>query len=189
MVAQPGRSLMSVQDYLALDRVSEARYEFIDGYVYMLAGGTLNHSRICVNMIRELSLLLRGSSCSVYTSDARVRLSNLRYVYPDISITCDSRDQGEDDIIHYPCVIIEVLSPRTEAYDRGDKFGYYRTCASIQEYILINTRRQAVEVYRREQGFWKLYEFGPDEQMTLESLNIRIPLASIYEHVTFSEEA
>lgn len=190
MVAQPYRTLMSVEDYLTLDRNSlEARYEFVDGYAYMLAGGTADHSLIGANIIRELGILLRGGLCRVFTSDMRVGLSRKRYFYPDASVSCDSRDRGTTDTLQYPRLIVEVLSTSTEAYDRGEKFNYYRTCPTIQEYILVNTQRQAVEVYRRaSENLWTLHFFGPGEQVELESLNVSIPVAAIYENIDLPED-
>lgn len=190
MVAQPSRSKMSVEEYLAFDRDSrENRYEFIDGSVYMLAGGTLTHARIIANSIRELGNALRNGSCSVYTSDARVRLSEKRYVYPDITVTCDARDEDGNDILLYPRLVIEVLSKSTEAYDRGDKFDFYRSCPTIEEYVLVNTQRMAIEVYRREQHpFWRLSPFKVDDIVELVSIGVSLPIAAIYENVKLSEE-
>ncbi|MGH2494243.1 MAG: Uma2 family endonuclease [Ktedonobacteraceae bacterium] len=191
MVAQPYRTLMSVEDYLVLDRDSiEARYEYIDGYAYMMSGGTLNHSTICINITSLLRNLLRHSSCRVYNSDARVRLSALRYVYPDATISCDEHDQGTGDTIHFPRLIIEVLSPSTEAYDRGQKFIYYRTCPTIMEYVLVDTQRQAVDVYRRASAnLWTLHLFSSGDQIDLTSINVSFPIAAFYEGVTLSEDA
>jgi len=191
MAAQPHRLMMSVEDYLTLDRNStEGRYEFIDGYTYRLAGGTLNHSTISANVIRELGNALRRGPCRVYTSDARVRLSKRRYVYPDASVSCDEREQGTGDIVQYPRLVVEVLSPSTEAYDRGRKSGYYRACPTIEEYVLVDTQQMAVEVYRREQErFWKLSPFGPGDAVEFESLGVSFPIASVYENVTLPEDA
>ena len=121
MVAERHRLLMSVEEYLELDRNSQdTRYEFIDGVVKMLAGGTTNHSRICVNIVSLLHETLRGKSCQVFNSDLRVSISGSRYVYPDASVSCDPRDlENEGDILYSPLIIFEVLSPSTEARDRG----------------------------------------------------------------------
>jgi Uma2 family endonuclease len=190
MVAQPHRTLMSVEDYLTLDRESvDARYEYIDGYAYMMSGGTLNHSAISINVTSLLRSLLRDSSCRVYNSDARVHLSTMRYVYPDATVSCDERDRGTGDIIHFPRLIIEVLSPGTEAYDRGQKFIYYRTCPTIMEYVLVDTQRQVVDVYRRASAnLWTLHLFGPDDRVELASINVNFPIAALYEGVTLSED-
>ena len=191
MVAERHRLLMSVEEYLELDRNSlDRRYEFIDGIVTMLAGGTTNHSRICVNIVSQLHEALRGKSCQVFNSDLRVSISGSRYVYPDASVSCDPRDlENEGDILYSPRVIFEVLSPSTEARDRGKKFSYYRSCPSIKEYVLISTQEQAVDIYRRAtDNLWTLHPFGLDEDIELKSLNIRFSISLIYENVTFPED-
>ncbi len=190
MVAEPDRLMMSVEDYLTLDRTSvEARYEYIDGYVYMLAGGTADHSSISINLTSLLHNLLRSSHCRVYNSDLKVRLSQKRYVYPDASVSCDQRDRGSADTVQFPRLIVEVLSSSTEAYDRGRKFAYYRACSTIQEYVLIDTQRQAVEVYRRQSDtMWTLHPFGPGDQVELASLSLSFPIEALYEDVTLPED-
>ena len=151
--------------------------------------GTLNHSAISINVTSLLRSLLRDSSCRVYNSDARVHFSTMRYVYPDATVSCDERDRGTGDIIHFPRLIIEVLSPGTEAYDRGQKFIYYRTCPTIMEYVLVDTQRQAVDVYRRASAnLWTLHLFGPDDRVELASINVNFPIAALYEGVTLSED-
>jgi len=191
MVAERHGSLMSVEDYLTLDRNSlEARYEFIDGYAYLLAGGTANHSTISFNMMSAIYSRLHDSPCRIYNSDMRVRLAETRYVYPDAIVTCDERDRGQIDTIQYPRLAVEVLSPSTEGYDRGRKFGYYRDCPTMQEYVLVDTERQAIEVYRREtDSLWTLHPFGPGDEVELASLGIHFPIAAAYRDVVFPEDA
>ncbi len=185
MVARPDRLRMSVEEYLTLDRNStETRYEYIDGYAYALAGGTADHARISANLIGELRDALRGGPCSFFTSDVKVRISETRYVYPDVTVSCDPRDRGTVDILQSPHLIVEVLSPSTEAGDRGAKFADYRACPIIEEYVLVNTQRQAVEVYQREQEpFWRYTSFGPDDKIELTSLGISFPVSAVYEDV------
>jgi Uma2 family endonuclease len=189
MVAQPHRKLISVEDYLTLDRNSvDARYEYIDGYAYLTSGGTLNHSTISINITSLLRNSLRGSSCRVYNSDARVCLSESRYVFPDASVSCDERDRGTGDTVYFPRLIVEVLSPSTEAYDRGKKFVYYRACPTIEEYVLVDTQLQAVDVYRRATDtLWTLHLFEAGDQVELTSLGISFAMSDIYEYVTFPE--
>ncbi len=190
MVAERHQTPMSVEDYLTLDRTSlEARYEFIDGHAYLLAGGTANHSIIGVNITSTIHRLLSDSPCRIYNSDMRVRLSETRYVYPDAIVSCDAQDRGQIDTIHYPRLAIEVLSPSTEAYDRGRKFGYYRACPTMQEYVLVDTQRQAIEVYRREtDALWTLHPFGPGDDVELASLGVHFPIAEAYRDVVFPDE-
>src|SRR5947209_20231616 len=178
---------MSVEEYLELDRNSvDARYEYIDGVVTMLAGGTTNHSRISVNVVSLLRGALRGSPCEVFNSDLRVSISSTRYVLPDASVSCVAGDlEGENDTISSPRVIVEVLSPSTEATDRGKKFRYYQSCLSIHEYVLISTQEQAVDVYRRaSDNLWTLHPFGPGDEVELKSIDVSILLEALYENVT-----
>jgi Uma2 family endonuclease len=190
MATLPHRPSMSIEAYLDLDRrSSETRYEYIDGYVRMLAGGTPDHAKIAANVIGVLYGILEGSSCSVYTSDVRVCLAETRYVYPDVSVSCDAWDQEQEEMIQYPCLIVEVLSPSTEAYDRGRKLAFYRQCPSIREYVLVDSQRQTVEVFRREKNtFWTYHAFGPGDDVELASLGVRFPLVKLYRNVVLAED-
>lgn len=108
---------------------------------------------------------------------------------PDASVSCDERDRGKIEALQYPRLIVEILSPSTEAYNRGKKFGYYRACPTVQEYVLVDAQRQSVEVYRRASSkLWMLHLFGPDDQVELASLGIRFLVAAVYEDVMLPEE-
>jgi Uma2 family endonuclease len=135
-------------------------------------------------------LLLCAYQHVFFNSDLRVSISGTRYVYPDASVSCDPQDlEDEEDILHAPSVIIEVLSPSTEANDRGRKFRHYQSCFSIQEYVLISTQEQAVDVYRRAtNNLWTLHPFGPGERVELKSIDVNIPIDAFYENVTFPKE-
>jgi len=189
MTALPHQPTMSLKEYFRLDQDStDARYEYIDGYVTMLAGGTLDHATISTNMHRCLYQALKGSPCRAYTSDAHVRISAYRYVYPDITVTCDEQDRGKQVIIQHPRLIVEVLSPGTRDYDRGGKFIYYRTCPTVQEYVLVNTDYQMVEVFRRQrEDLWMLEIFHANKIVALASLGVSFPISSIYEGTTVPE--
>lgn len=185
-MAQHKYPFMEVEDYLALDRNSqEARYEYYDGELSMLAGGSTYHATIIMNLSSILHSLLRRSSCRAYGSDMRLQLTQTRYVYPDISITCDQRDQAFSEMIHYPCVVIEVLSPGTEAKDRGKKFTLYRECSTIQEYVMIDSRGIQIEVYHRNDGKWTLTTYGPGDEVVIEGLNLKFSVEDVYEGLTF----
>jgi Uma2 family endonuclease len=190
MTALPRRSTMSVEEYLQLDRSStDTRYEYIDGHIIMMAGGTLDHATISANIISVLRNLLRGSPCRVFTTDARVRLSETRYVYPDVSVSCDTQDRGRVDIVQSPRLVVEVLSPSTEAIDRGRKLAYYRQCPTVQEYMLVNYQYPSVELYRREKNtLWTYHVFEVDDEIDLASLGVRFPVTAVYEDVVFPPE-
>ncbi|MFL5667438.1 MAG: Uma2 family endonuclease [Ktedonobacteraceae bacterium] len=145
---------------------------------------------MAANLIGEIKARLHGNSCQVYTSDAKVRLSHSRYVYPDVTVSCDERDRTADaEVLQYPRLVIEILSPSTEAYDRGNKSSYYRACPTIHEYVLVNTERSSVEVYRRTTGkLWTLYPFERGEQVELASIGVTLPVTAIYENVKLPED-
>ncbi len=191
MIAEPYRASMTVEEYLALDRASlDARYEYIDGVVTMMAGGTANHSRVGVNITTQLNMALQDSPCIVYNSDMRVSISATRYVYPDISVSCDIRDQedGTRDIMQHPSVIIEVLSPYTEAYDRGKKFEFYRDCSSVQEIALVSTDEQAVDLYRRaSKKLWTLHPYRAGDYVEFKSINVTVAIEMFYQKVKLSQ--
>ena len=190
MVADPHRNMMSVEEYLELDRNSvDVRYEYIDGHIYMMSSGTLNHSTISVNITSLLSNLLRGKPCRVYNSDARVQVSETRYVFPDATVSYNEQDRGTGDIIQFPHLIVEVLSPGTADYDRGKKFVYYRSCPTVMEYVLVDTQQQAIDVYRRaSENLWTLHLFGPNDRVELASLNLSFPIAAVYENIVFPDD-
>ena len=176
---------MTVDEWRVLERSShDARHEYIDGHVYAMSGGSLSHGRMGSNAVRVLedALASAGQPCFVYNSDVAVRVSPTRYTYPDASISCDERDQpGRDRTeVVTPCLIVEVLSTGTEAYDRGDKFGYYRACPHIREYVLVSTRYQAVEVYTRTPEAWTYRAYSSGDQIELASLAVRVPVVALY---------
>lgn len=184
------RPSQSLEEYFQLEQESaEVRYEYIDGQIRMLAGGTPDHAKIAANFIGVLFGLLADTPCSIYTGDVRVSLSSERYVHPDVSVSCEERDQDQKEIIKYPCLVVEVLSPSTEAYDRGRKLALYRECPTVQEYVLVETQFMSLEIFRREKNnLWTYHAFGPDDIVKLTSIDVRFPLKSIYRHVTLPEK-
>jgi Uma2 family endonuclease len=177
-------------EYLAWEEQQEIRYEYVDGEVYAMTGGTINHSKIAANLITILKNHLRGSGCQVLTSDAKVQtLASKAYSYPDVSVTCDERDRNASQSISYPCLIIEVLSPSTEAYDRGNKFRRYRRSTSLQEYVLISTTEMCLEIYQpTERGKWELTTYTDGELVEFNSVNLSVSIDQIYEDIIFAPE-
>jgi len=180
MVAQEAPRYVSVEQWRQLLRASEIKYEYRDGVVVAMAGGSADHSRIAINVIRALEDGLGDRPCLVYNSDMAVRLSASAYTFPDATVTCDERDQGRVTEIQAPLVLVEILSDSTERDDRTDKFALCRTCPSVQEYVLIATRYQGVEVYRRAPGDWTAHTYKHGETVELKSINVQIPVSSLY---------
>jgi Uma2 family endonuclease len=185
MAANPQRHWISVEKYLELERNNpNTRYEYLDGEVLAMAGGAIDHGRIALNVAKWLDNRLQHP-CHVHTSDIKVRLNASRYTYPGVHVSCDETDwQGKREAIHAPKLIIEVLSPGTEAYDRGRKFLYYQEASSIREYVLINWQRQLVEVYRRENGKWIYQRYEPNEDVEFASVQLAMPMNLIYTNTT-----
>jgi Uma2 family endonuclease len=184
VVALPEFLHMNVEEYLFLDRNSPtARYEYLDGQLVMLAGGSTYHSAIIANLTTLLGRALEESACWIYNSDVRLKLSTQRYVYPDITVSCDPRDHELSDTIQFPCVVIEVLSPSTENIDRGKKFVFYRECATIQEYMMVDSLSMRIEIHHRGEDGWECRTFGPGSTVIIEHLDIRFPLQAVYRNI------
>ena len=180
---------MSVEEYFELEENNpDTRYEYLDGYVYMMSGGSANHATISGNIYAILKSFLRGGPCRVYNSDMKVRVSEKRYFHPDVTVTCDPRDRGTADLIQSPRLVIEVLSPSTEARDRGRKLQCYLACPSIEEYLLVDTRSVRIEIYRKEQKKWVYDAFEADDEVELTTLGVRFPVIDAYEDVIFEKE-
>ncbi len=185
MVALPEQYL-SIDDYLGLEAKSPVKHEYIDGQAYAMAGATDSHVTIAGNLFALLRAHVRGTGCRLYISDMKARVeARNRFFYPDVMVTCDPRDQETDTYKRFPKLVIEVLSKSTEAYDRGDKFAAYRALDSLQEYVLINTHCQRLEIFRRnELGQWVLQFYTcDDETFALESIDFTGTFSELYEDV------
>ncbi len=191
MIAKLQARGLTPDEYLAWEREQPIRHEYIDGEVYAMTGGTLPHNAIAVNLISILRGRLRGTQCRVYAADAKVRISAQGpYFYPDVVVTCDERDRRATEAISYPKLIVEVLSPSTAGFDRGDKFKFYRRIPTLEEYVLIDSEKVGIDCYRKSSGSkWELTAY-PEEGgdiLELVSLNFQCPLALVYEEVEFPE--
>ena len=181
---------LSPEEYLALDRAASTKSEYIDGEIVAMAGASLEHNLIVANVVGALWGQLRGRSCSIVPSDMRVFVpATGNYVFPDATIVCGEPRLADfhQDILLNPTLIVDVLSDSTEAYDRGAKFKGYRTIAPLQEYILVAQDKPLLERYvRQPNGDWTLTEFSqPDAVVNLVSVGCQLPLAEVYDRVTF----
>jgi Uma2 family endonuclease len=188
-VASERTPMMSIEEYLELEENSpDTRYEYLDGYVYMMSGGSANHATIGGNIFALLKNKLRGGSCRVYNSDVRVRVSEKRYFHPDVTVTCSPRDRGNTDLIQSPRLVVEVLSPSTEARDRGRKLQCYLSCPTIEEYVLADSRSMRIEIYRKVRERWIYDAFDAGDEVEFASLNVRFAIAEAYEDVVFDKD-
>jgi Uma2 family endonuclease len=186
MAINPQGHKMTVEEYFQLDSDPSAKYEYIEGYAVVMSGGSVGHARIAKNIVRELDSRLQAEPCQVYTSDVKVLVPAIAsYFLPDVIVGCDADDNELDtQAISSPRLIIEVLSPSTEAIDRGYKFQWYQTLPSLQEYILVSSRYQFVEIFRRQQDEkWSYQAYRPDQLIMLGSINIGLTFAEIYDRV------
>lgn len=179
-------SKLTEQEYLAIERAAEFRSEFVNGEMFAMSGGTMNHADLQRNLLLELHLAVKMRGCKAVGPDLRVKISARTYVYPDVSVVCGkpAADENQDNLLN-PVVIVEVLSPSTEKYDRGLKFQLYRTIQSLKDYILVDQHQILVEHYTRQPGgTWALKDYQKmEETLTIGSISASIPLARIYEGI------
>ena len=179
---------MTVEEYFQLEENDpDICYEYIDGHVYAMAGGTADHDTVKSNLQGILWNYLRGKPCRVYSSDMKVYISETRYFHPDVTVSCDPADRGRIQAIRSPRLVIEVLSPSTELTDRTWKLKHYRAHPTIEEYILADSRSPKVEIYRKKNGLWIYDAFEEQDEITFYSLNVRLSLADIYTNVEFED--
>jgi Uma2 family endonuclease len=180
------------EEYLALERAAERKSEYRDGEIVGMTGASRRHSLITVNVSSELNRQLKGRPCEVHVNDLRVLIAARRlYTYPDVIVVCGEPALADRyrDILTNPTVLIEVLSPSTEAYDRGTKFEHYRTLESLREYLLVSQSRPQVDHFMREDdGPWLLSAANDlAATIVLPSIQCQLAMAEIYDKVKFGE--
>jgi len=170
--------------YLKLEAAADQKHEWLDGRIYAMAGGTLEHGRLAAQSIGELIRLGVACGCGVYSSDVKVRvLATGLATYPDASVVCGpvERDPADRNVLTNPAVLVEVLSDGTEAYDRGEKFEHYRRIPSLRDYVLVSQRKAQVEVYSRdERNRWVLSTAGAGESFALTAMAGAIDVDRVY---------
>ncbi|NEO31398.1 MAG: Uma2 family endonuclease [Symploca sp. SIO3C6] len=191
MIAIPQQpQKMTIEEYLEWEPRQEIRYEYVNGEVFAMTGGTIPHNDIALNLYRALYPHLRSKGCRANVSDVKVQVgSQSIYYYPDLIVSCDPTDLSARKFIQNPKLIAEVLSPSTSAKDRSEKFTYYLKIPSLQEYILIDSEKVSVELYSRGEGrMWLYYPYQAGDTITLSSLDFEFPIELLYEDVVLEEE-
>jgi Uma2 family endonuclease len=179
---------LTVEEYFQLEESDpNTHYEYVDGQVHALAGGTANHDMIKSNMQRILWNLLRGSGCRVYSSDMKVFISETRYFHPDVIVTCNPQDRGTIQAIQAPRLVVEVLSPSTELTDRTWKLKNYRAHPTIEEYVLVDSRSLKIEIYHKENNKWIYDLFEINAEITPASLGVHFSLVDAYVDIEFED--
>jgi Uma2 family endonuclease len=186
------QSDLTPEAYLALERKATIKSEYLNGRMYAMSGGSRAHNLIVGNISSGLYIQFRQRDCEVYTNNMRVKVSLTKaYTYPDVVVVCDEprfEDTSFDSLLN-PTVLVEVLSPSTEAYDRGEKFAHYRQLDSLQEYVLVSQNCVRVEHYLRQGEQWLLTELSAlDERLPLASIDCELSLREIYSKVKFASD-
>ena len=191
MLTRSPTKTLSLEEYRNLETIAEVKHEYHDGEIIEMTGGSINHNSILINLIVLLKLALRGTNYRLQSSDLRLWIPQYnRGLYPDLMLIAGEplfSDNRNDEILN-PCLIIEVLSPSTSGYDRGDKFRYYRSIPQLNQYLLVSQGEILIESYSKtSENNWLLQEYTPARGIiSLDSLGISLNLADIYEGIDFS---
>lgn len=182
----------TIQEYLEMEATATEKHEYYQGEIFAMSGAKRQHNIISMNLSQELANKLENKSCRPFNSDMRVHIAaNTLFTYPDFSIVCGKEEYLDDDDWNLlnPSVIIEILSPSTKSYDRGDKFKLYRAIPSLKEYIMIDSRRMSIEAFSiNASGLWELREYHKENKdLVIKAAGISIPLRRIYKDIDASE--
>jgi Uma2 family endonuclease len=178
-------------DYLGHEATSNVKHEYLDGEIYAMAGGTLEHAVLAVNVSSALSAALRGKPCVVASSDLKVRVAATGLAtYPDVTVICGmvERDPSSRDVVQNPTLVVEVTSDSSEDWDRGEKFEHYRQIAALESYVLVSHRARRLECWTRgADGSWHRTEAGPRETLVLAALGVSLETDDVYRNVAVAE--
>lgn len=183
MVSERLPQKMSVEEYVAYEQETGIKHEYIDGEIYAMAGGTDNHSTIALNCGSELREQLRKKPCRGFNSDMKVKISDLKYIYPDFAIACGEPQFADEKrtMLINPTLVGEVMSPSSEDYDQGTKANYYRSLPSIQQYLLLDQDKPYAQLFTRNDIGWQLQEFeGLDAVIPLKSIGCELKMSEAY---------
>ena len=184
MVAS-ARQRFSFDEYLALEEIATVKHEFLGGHVWAMAGGTPAHAAIAANVIALLSAQIRDRPCRVFTSDLRIRVQATGLgTYPDVTVVCGRLETDPEDprgnTVTNPIVVVEVMSPSTEEYDRGEKLAHYQRIPSLAEIVLVAFDERRLEVWRCEGGHWTIDVFRAGDRARLPSLGSELAVDEVY---------
>jgi Uma2 family endonuclease len=187
-VAAPANRRATAEEYLNIERQAPFKSEYLDGVVWAMAEASPNHVRIVANAMLAIGPAIKRNGCSVFASDLKVGQEGSAYFYPDLSIACGEPEfvTSNEDVLANPTVIVEVLSPSTEALDRGAKFHAYRKLDSLKQYLLVSQSSQTVDILSRRESVWVIETVTAGE-LRLDSLDITIPINDLYDQVTLPE--
>ena len=175
---------LTLDEYLDWENAQPEKHEFYRGEIFAMVGARRGHGRVVSNLVRRLGNLLDGAPCQVFAEGMKLQIAGDTVLYPDVFVTCDKADLATDQIFRSPKLVIEVLSPSTQAYDRSQKFALYRQIDALQEYILIDPETRRIEAFRRNADTqWVLYDMSQDEAMLAPCIAARVTLAEVFDGV------
>lgn len=172
----------SIAEYLAWESAQAGRNEFWRGEVFAMVGGKRGHGRVIANLMRHLGAHLDDTPCQAFSEGMKVQVGEEAVLYPDVFVTCDREFSADQAVFTAPVLVIEVLSPSTQAYDRSKKFAIYRQLESLREYALVDPDTRRVEVFRpAEDRRWKLFDMSDDAELVLESIGCKLSLRAVFD--------
>jgi Uma2 family endonuclease len=182
---------LSPEEYFIWEEKQLNKHEYIDGEVYAMSGGSVNHGRIAIKFTAMFDAHLDNSSCIIGNSDIKLNIvETTNYTYPDASVTCDERDKATTQYITYPCLIVEVLSNSTEAYDRGGKFRMYRKNPILRDYLLVSSTKIEMDLYHKnDAGDWIIINYKEGDIIELKSINLSFPIEQVYRGLVLTPES
>ncbi|MBD2136202.1 Uma2 family endonuclease [Anabaena sp. FACHB-1237] len=191
IAAKENFATLTPEEYFIWEEQQLEKHELIDGQIYAMSGGSKNHSLLSARFITLFTSHLEGSGCDTATSDLRVNIAGTNnYTYPDVSVTCDDRDKTTTEHITYPCLIVEVLSKTTEAYDRGGKFRMYQNNPVLKDYLLVSSTAMEIDLYHKNDvGQWMIINYGEGDTIELKSINLSFPIEQVYRGLNLTPES
>ena len=179
------------EEYFIWSEKQLEKYEYIDGKVFAMSGGSVNHGRIAIRLTGLFDTHLANSTCITGNSDINLNILEANsYTYPDASVTCDDRDKTTTQYITYPCLIVEVLSTSTESYDRGGKFRLYRKNSSLRDYLLVSSTSIEMDLYHKnDAGEWIIVNYKEGDIVELKSINLSFPIEQVYRNLILTPES
>ena len=189
MISRDQLPKMTAAEYLIWENEQELRYEYVDGNIFAMTGGTIPHNDIAINLLTILLPQVRANGCRINMADVKLCLSESDdYYYPDLMVSCHPQDLNARKFIQFPKLIVEVLSPGTADKDRTDEFSDYQRISTLQEYLLISSEKIGVECYRRGEGrMWLYYPYVAGDTIELQSLGTRVAIEQLYAGVNFEQ--
>jgi Uma2 family endonuclease len=181
---------LTPEEYFIWEEKQLEKHEYIDGELYAMSGGSVNHGRIAIKFITMFDTHLENSGCIIGNSDIKINIFKTNnYTYPDVSVTCDDRDKNTPNYFTYPCLIIEVLSASTEAYDRGGKFRIYRNNPVLKDYLLVSSTSIEMDLYhQKNNGEWVIINYKEGDIIALKSINFSFAIEQVYRGLILAPE-